>query len=207
MMTSFWLAAHPLVLASRSAGRRKILESAGIPLICTPSDIDERAVEAGVDGHVPISPQTIAVELARVKAVDVSRRHAGAFVLGCDQVLSCEGQIFHKATSIDQARAQLGRLAGRRHLLHSAAVLVKDGVEHGRVCDHAVLHMRPVSNQFIESYIRLELQILLTTVGGYEVEGLGIHLFESIEGGHSTVIGLPLIPVLDMLRDKGLLMR
>ena len=204
---SLWCAQAPLILASRSSGRRMVLESAGIPVRCVPADIDERAVERSMEASHRTDTKALSLALAKEKALAVSRRFPEDFVLGCDQVLSCDGRILHKATGLTEAREQLAKLSGRTHELHSAAALMKAGELVATAVDKASMLMRHLSAAFLDAYVELQQDVVLSTVGGYAIESAGSQLFASIRGDHFTIVGIPLLPVLDALRDQGLLRR
>ena len=197
-----WLAAVPLVLASRSAVRRTLLEAAGIPVEICPADIDERGVEAGAPLQAPVA---IATLLAREKASVIAGRNRGRLVLGADQTLSLDGRRFTKPADRAAARAQLRALSGRTHELYSAIVFVQDGVvlfEHVGV---ARLTMRAVSDRFLGDYLDAAGDAATASVGAYQLEGFGIQLFERLDGDYFTVLGLPLLTALDFLRRHGCL--
>ncbi|MCJ2006486.1 Maf family protein [Methylobacterium sp. J-092] len=209
--SSPWLGSAPLLLASTSPTRRMLLESAGLAVETTAPGVDERAVEAACAGPDPgtssgtLSPEALALRLAEAKAVAVAGRHPGRVVVGADQVLACDGAVFHKPAGLDAARAQLARLAGRTHLLHAAVALAQDGAVESFV-ETVRLTLRPLDPQAIATYVALAgAERVRASVGGYQLEGLGIHLFERVEGDHSTILGLPLLPLLARLRAKGLL--
>ncbi|CAO4148370.1 Maf family protein [Methylorubrum aminovorans] len=199
--TPLWLAPAPLLLASASATRRDLLTGAGLPVETAPARIDERALEAEGGEIVPVD---LARRLARAKAEEVAARHPGRVVIGADQVLECEGRIFHKPADLAAAHAHLARLQGRTHQLHSAVAILRDGRAEGFV-ETARLTMRPLDAEAIDAYLRLAGAAVTTSVGAYQLEGLGIHLFERVEGDHSTILGLPLTPLLARLRGMGLL--
>jgi septum formation protein len=201
-MASLWTGTDPLLLASTSATRRALLESAGLAVETQAPGVDERAIEAAVEEKA-LGPADLARHLAAEKALAVSRRHPGRLVLGADQVLDRGGIVAHKPENRDVARAQLRTLAGRTHALHSAGVLAEGGVVVDSFLDTARLVMRPLSEEAIETYLDLAGSDVLKSVGVYQVEGLGIHLFERIEGDHSTILGLPLLPLLASLRRLG----
>ncbi len=197
-----WLAPVPLVLASRSAVRRTLLEAAGIPVEICPADIDERGVEAGAPLQAPVA---IAALLAREKAALIAERNRGRLVLGADQTLSLDGRRFTKPADRAAARAQLRALSGRTHELYSAIAFVQDGVvlfEHVGV---ARLTMRAVSDQFLDDYLDAAGDAATASVGAYQLEGFGIQLFERLDGDYFTVLGLPLLTALDFLRRHGCL--
>jgi septum formation protein len=197
-----WLNAAPLVLASRSTVRRTMLEAAGVPIETCPADIDERSVEAAAPLQAPVA---IAALLARQKASVIAGRNPGRLVLGADQTLSLEGRRFAKPADRATARAQLRALSGRTHELYSAIAFVQDGsvlFEHVGV---ARLTMRAFSDRFLEDYLDAVGDAATASVGAYQLEGLGIELFERLDGDYFTVLGLPLLTVLDFLRRHGCL--
>jgi septum formation protein len=198
----FWRERDPLVLASRSSARRALLEAAGIPLELHPADLDERALERGAS----LAPGAVAQFLSREKAAAVSRARPGRLVLAADQVASLGAQRFSKPADRAIARAQLSMLSGRSHELHSAITFAQDETvlfEHVQV---ARLTMRPLSEAFLDAYLDAAGSAVTASVGAYQVEGLGIQLFEHIEGDYFTVLGLPLISALDFLRRRGCLL-
>jgi len=200
-MASPWLGPDPLLLASASPTRRLLLESAAIPVETRAADIDERALEARCAG---LAPADLALHLARAKAESVAARHPGRIVLGADQVLDLDGTVFHKPADGASARAQLARLSGRTHALHSAVVLA--GAVEDAFVETARLTLRPLDERAIAAYVDCAgAERVRASVGGYQLEGPGIHLFESVAGDHSTVLGLPLLPLLARLRAAGLL--
>ena len=197
-----WLAAAPLVLASRSAVRRTLLEAAGVPVEISPADIDERGVETSAPLQAPVA---IAALLAREKATVIAERNRGRLVLGADQTLSLDGRRFTKPADRAAARAQLRALSGRSHELYSAIAFVRDDVvlfEHVGV---ARLTMRTVSDRFLDDYLDAVGDAATASVGAYQLEGVGIQLFERLDGDYFTVLGLPLLTALDFLRRHGCL--
>lgn len=201
-MTTLWTASAPLLLASTSATRRMLLESVGLTVETEAPGVDERAIEASVEERA-LGPADLALHLAAEKALAVSRRHPDRIVLGADQVLDLGGVVAHKPGDRETARAQLRALSDRRHALHSAGALVQGGALVDSFVDTAHLAMRPLSDEAIETYLDLAGPDILRTVGVYQVEGIGIHLFERVEGQHSTILGLPLLPFLASLRRLG----
>jgi septum formation protein len=199
---SLWLADRPLLLASKSASRRLLLQGAGIPIEVLAADIDERAIEAeaGVG-----DPSAVATLLAREKAVAVSVQQPGRLVLGADQTLALGQRRFSKPADRAAARDQLKVLRGQTHALHSAVAIVRDGGLLFEHCAVARLTMRAFSDKFLESYLDAAGEAVTASVGAYQVESVGVQLFERIEGEHSTILGLPLLPVLDALRREGAL--
>jgi septum formation protein len=198
---SLWLPAEPLVLASSSAIRREMLAAAGIPLQVIPADIDERAIEAK---SVPGDGREAAVLLAREKARAV-KVSPGQFVVGADQTLALGRARFTKPSDRDAAREQLHALGGRTHELHSAVAVARDNRVVFSHVDTAKLTMRTLSDRFLEAYLDAAGDAVTTSVGGYQLEKLGIHLFEKIEGDHFTILGLPLFALLNFLRREGCL--
>ncbi|CAM2938420.1 septum formation inhibitor nucleotide-binding protein Maf [Komagataeibacter xylinus NBRC 15237] len=194
----------PIVLASRSGARRALVESAGLSARFMAADVDEHAIRAAMlaAGH---DASAAALELARAKAraVEVAPR---TVVIGADQILSCGEEWFDKPADRNTARAQLRRLRGRAHVLHTAVCLLRDGHEvwHHVACP--VLHMRAFSETFLEWYLAAEGEAILSCVGCYRLEGRGIQLFSRIEGEQSAIMGLPLLPLLAALRGQDIIL-
>jgi septum formation protein len=197
-----WLAAAPLVLASKSIIRRTLLETAGVPTEVCPADLDERAIAARAPLQAPVA---IAALLAREKAAVVSQARPGRLVLGADQTLSLDGARFTKPPDRAAARAQLRSLSGRTHELYSAVAFVRDDAVLFEHVGAARLTMRAFSDRFLDDYLDAVGDAATTSVGAYQLEGLGIQLFERIDGDYFTVLGLPLITALDFLRRHGCL--
>jgi septum formation protein len=199
-----WLSEQPLVLASGSAIRRNILIDAGIVVEVVPADLDERLVEQRA---ATSDAGQVAGLLAREKARNVAGRIPGRLVLGADQTLTLGGRRFSKPTGRAAAREQLAALRGRTHELISAIAFVRDGeavFEHREV---AQLTMRRFTDEFLEAYLDAMGVAVTTSVGAYQLEKIGIQLFERIDGDHFAVLGLPVLPVLRFLREDGLLAR
>jgi septum formation protein len=195
---ALWLAPQPLVLASRSDVRGKILASAGLRFEIRPSVVDERAIE----GQAGISdPVHVARHLAHAKASAVAVGLPGRVVLGADQTLARGAKRFTKPTNSNAASEQLRDLRGRTHELHSALALVRDGTLLFSCVDTARLTMRNFSDRYLKDYLDLAGDATLKSVGGYQLEGIGIHLFERVEGDYFTILGLPLLPLLAYLRQ------
>ena len=194
-----WLARQPLVLASKSDIRGKILAAAGLRFEIRPAHIDERAVEA----KAGVSDAAAAARiLASAKALAVSATRPGQPVLGADQTLARGTARFSKPKDRAGAAEQLQALRGRTHELHSAVALVQDGKVLFDCVDIARLTMRDVSDRFIDDYLDMAGEAALTSVGGYQLEGIGVHLFERVEGDYFTILGLPLLPLLAFLRQN-----
>lgn len=196
-----------LILASKSASRRAMLDAAGVAYDSIPADIDERAVEAGLAGAAPAE---VAEALSVAKAAAVAGLHPQALVLGSDSLVVCEGRRFDKPRSAAEAGEHLRFFSGRVMELHSAAALVRaDSSGAGCVWSHASLarlHVRPLSEDFIHHYLALEWPAIGHTVGAFRIEGPGVQLFSAIEGDQFTVLGMPLLPLLEALRDEGVLL-
>jgi septum formation protein len=194
---ALWLPAEPLVLASKSAVRRMVLEAAGIPVEAVPADIDERGLEAR---RPAAGPGEVALMLAREKAKAVAATLPGRVVVGADQTLALGTRRFSKPADAAAARAQLTALRGRTHELHSAVAVVRDGTVAHETVAVARLTMREFSDSFLDRYLAEAGPAVTASVGGYQLERLGIHLFDQVEGDHFTVLGLPLLPLLGFLR-------
>jgi nucleoside triphosphate pyrophosphatase len=197
-----WLAKEPLVLASASKVRRGIVLAAGIPLEAIPADIDERRM---VERSGLTDAGRIAALLAREKALAIAARLPDRLVLGADQTLALDSRVFSKPQDITGARAQLEVLRGKTHALHAAIAVMRGAsvlFEHHAI---ARLTMRHFSDVFLDTYLAAAGTAVTASVGAYQLEKLGIHLFEEIAGDHFTILGLPLLPFLDFLRRSGFL--
>lgn len=191
-----------LILASRSAARRAMLENAGVAFEARAADVDEAAIKAA---STDLDPVALAVRLAEAKALAVSRDDPDAWVLGSDQTLAFDGGLVSKAASLEAARDRLKAMRGRTHTLHSGAALATKGQVVWSGADTARMKMRDVSDAFLETYLAAEGEALLSCVGAYRLEGMGSQLFEAVEGDFFTVLGLPLWPVLAELRRAGVI--
>ncbi|MCI5077525.1 Maf-like protein [Oricola sp.] len=191
-----------LLLASTSPFRAAILKHAGVAFRAEGAEIDERSVEAPLL-EADATPEDIAAVLAEAKAQDVSERNPGALVLGGDQTLSLEGDLFHKPAEMAEARRNLLCFSGKTHQLWSALALVRDGETIWRHVSVAQMSVRPLSPAFIGRYLASVGDAALASVGCYQYEGEGIQLFEKTEGDYFTIIGLPLLPLLAELRRLG----
>lgn len=192
--------AHPIILASASAIRRQMLEAAGVPVSVIPAAVDERPIQMSYTGT---NPAGIAGALARLKAEAVSRLHPEALVIGADQVLAHNNAVFQKPADLVQARLHLTWLCGQTHELHSAVAIAQDGAVVWGSIDSARLTMRAFSDAFLDAYIARAGPRICASVGAYELEGQGVQLFERIEGDYFTILGLPLLALLNELRLRG----
>jgi septum formation protein len=197
---ALWRGVEPLVLASTSAVRQAMLRAAGVPFDVHPAQIDERAVERDTGAK---EAGEVASLLAHAKAAAVAARMPGRLVLGADQTLALGARRFSKPADQVEARDQLRGLSGHTHELHSAIALVRDEALVFAHVDVARLTMRALSDDFLTRYLDTMGSAVTRSVGGYQLEGLGIHLFERIDGDHFTILGLPLLPLLTHLRQTG----
>ena len=196
---ALWRNAEPLVLASKSTARLSLLAGAGIAVEVLPADIDERGIEAKAASQ---SAGSVAALLAREKARVVGAQRPGRLVLGADQTLTLGDRRFSKPTDHTAAAEQLRALRGKTHSLHSAVALMRDGRVLFEHCDEARLTVRPFSEEFLAQYLAAAGDIVLASVGAYQLEKAGIQLFERVEGDYFTILGLPLLPLLDFLRRE-----
>jgi septum formation protein len=194
-----------IILASTSRARREMLAGAGVPYTVEAADVDEAAIRAELLSKGKVAATHVAKVLARAKAETVSARYHGALVIGADQVLALGEEILSKAADADAARAALLKLRGKTHELHSAVAFAVDGKEAWSHVATARLTMRPFSEAFLDDYLIRAGDRVTQSVGAYELEGLGIQLFEHIEGDYFTILGLPLLPVLAELRAREVL--
>ena len=195
-----------LILASGSPFRKQLMEAAGLTFDAEPARIDEREIEAPLilSGA---APDVVAAALAQAKAKDVANRNTQAYVIGSDQVMSMDGRLFHKCTSVEMAREQLWSMRGKTHRLSSAISIVRQGEEVWNHVSIADLTFRDFTETFLDSYIANAGSKVLLTVGAYSYEGLGQQLFEKVEGDFFTIIGLPMLPLLAALRDLAIIPR
>jgi septum formation protein len=196
-----WLGKFPLILASQSSARKLLLANAGLEFKAITADIDERGIQAasGLSG-----PRDIGLLLAREKAKAVSAHHPGSYVIGADQTLALGNRLFNKPAGRAQAMAQLHELAGKSHELNSAVAVAHDGKIIFEDVSVARMTMRQMSEAELEAYLDAAGDAVTSSVGAYQLESLGIHLFERIEGDHFTILGLPLLPLLAFLRHERL---
>jgi septum formation protein len=199
---TLWRGKTPLILASQSRARQALLTQAAIDFKAVPAELDERALQqtSGLS-----APGEIAAHLARAKALAVSSRQPGGYVIGADQTLALGTRLFSKPAGRAQAAEQLRALAGRSHELHSAVAVARDREILFEEVATARMTMRRLGEAEIETYLDQAGEVVSTSVGAYQLEGLGVHLFERIEGDHFTILGLPLLPLLAFLRSERLL--
>jgi septum formation protein len=203
-MTSFLQAGRPpLILASASKSRARMLEAAGLSFIVEPPGLDEAAMRQAVSGE--LNPHDVAEVLARTKAEAVSDLARKAYVIGADQVLACGETVFSKPDSMEAARRQLLDLSGKKHTLHTAVAVATNGETIWAETTVATLTMRKLSPAFIGRYLAATGEEVLSSVGAYQIESLGVQLFEAIDGDYFSILGLPLIPLLDTLRREGVI--
>jgi septum formation protein len=197
-------AAAAVVLASASPVRAALLRAAGVPLTVDVAAIDEAEVKTSLR-TARAEPAAIAEALAELKAQRVAHRHPGSLTIGADQVLECDGMLFDRPSDLAAARSQLLALRGRDHRLVSAVVLMRDGRRVWHHADRANLKMRNFSTAFLDRYLQSAGDAALSSVGAYQLEGIGAQLFAAIDGDYFTILGLPLLPLLDILREHGIL--
>jgi len=193
-----------LVLASGSRIRADLMRNAGLSIEVDPADVDERAVEAPLLG-AGFPPEDLAAVLAEAKANEVSGRRQGDLVVGADQILAFDGERRTKPEDMEAARRQLLAFSGETHELHSAVAISRDGEAVWRHVSTARLTMRDLSPQFIGHYLAAAGDAVLSSVGAYQLEGLGVQLFERIDGDYFTILGLPMLPLLGELRSLGVI--
>jgi len=199
---TLWRAANPLILASQSRARKILLANAGLAFEAVPAEIDERAVQ---QGSKLSAPGDVAALLAREKARWVSLRKAGHYVVGADQTLALGSRLFNKPDGRAAAAEQLRALAGQTHELYSAIAVALDGKIIFETVVIARMSMRQLGGDDIRLYLEEAGEAVTTSVGAYQLEGLGVHLFERIEGDHFTILGLPLLPLLGFFRRERLI--
>ena len=205
-MSSFLQSGRPpLILASTSKSRARVLEAAGLAFIVEPPGLDETVMLQAVSGERLLGPHDVAEVLARAKAEAVSELARQAYVIGGDQVLALGDTIFSKPDSMEAARRQLLDLSGKTHTLHTAVAVATDGATIWAETTIASLTMRKLSPQFIGRYLAAAGEEVLSSVGAYQLESLGVQLFDKIDGDYFSILGLPLIPLLDTLRREGVI--
>jgi septum formation protein len=205
-MSSFLQAGRPpLILASGSKSRARLLEAAGLAFVVEPPGLDEAVMREAVSGEGALTPHDIAEVLARAKAEAVSDLARKAYVIGGDQVLALGNTIFSKPDSMEAARRQLLDLSGKTHTLHTSVAVATNGEAIWAETTIATLTMRKLSPEFIGRYLAAADEEVLGSVGAYQLEGLGVQLFDTIDGDYFSILGLPLIPLLDTLRREGVI--
>ena len=193
------LTSQPVVLASGSATRRAMLENAGLDLVIDVPNVDESEIKEAFRAEgLPVD--AVAEALAELKAARVSRRHGLLYTVAADQMLECDGEWFDKPTSREEARQTLRKLSGKAHHLISCAVVMRNGERLWHHIDRARLMVRSLSDDFIEAYLDQVGEAAYSSVGAYQLEGLGAQLFVSVQGDHFTILGMPLLPFLQFLR-------
>ncbi|MEM0985690.1 MAG: Maf family protein [Pseudomonadota bacterium] len=193
----------PLTLASASKSRQALLAAAGVDAAAMPSRVDEDVAKAGMrEQGVSVAAQAMA--LAELKAKDISKAHSG-LVIGGDQMLGLGDRAFDKPKSVEEARGHLEALSGQSHRLETALVVCEHEEVVWRHLSRPKLTMRPLSSSFIDRYLDEVGDRVLSTVGGYQLESLGVQLFSEIEGDYFSILGLPLLPLLEFLRQRGVL--
>jgi len=196
--------ADPVILASGSPVRRMLLENAGVPFTVSTRAVDEAAIRDALKAE-GASAADCALALAELKAQRVSHAEPGALVIGCDQMLECNGVWFEKPVDRDHARAHLQALSGRTHSLFAGLVVCKSGQRLWHHVARADLAVRPLGPDFIEGYLDRTGDAVLGSVGAYQLEGEGAQLFSRIDGDFFTILGLPLLPLLEFLRVRGVM--
>lgn len=191
-----------LILASASPSRRALLANAGLPFDVEPAGIDEDEVKRSLGSRS--APQELASMLAEMKAVKVSSRHPEAMVVGADSTLACNGRLFDKPPTLDAARKQLLALRGQTHELFSSVVVARGGARLWHWSERARLTMRSFNESFLDAYLARAGDDVLASVGAYQLEGLGAHLFTRVDGDYFTILGLPLLPLLSFLAGHGI---
>jgi septum formation protein len=199
---TIWRGEQPLILASQSSARQLLLKNADIPFTAIPADIDERGIQQASGLK---APGDIAALLAKEKALFVSAKNPGRYIVGADQTLALGDRLFSKPSGREQAAEQLLSLAGHTHELHSAIAVARDGETLFADVSVARMTMRAMDEAAITAYLDAAGAAVTTSVGAYQLESLGVHLFERIEGDHFTILGLPLLPLLGFLRSAHLI--
>ncbi|WP_310621954.1 Maf family nucleotide pyrophosphatase [Flexibacterium corallicola] len=190
-----------LILASASKIRGELLKNAGLTFKTDPAQVDERELEKPLL-EANASPEGLAAALARAKALEVSSRNEGSMVIGADQILAFEGNRLTKPENMAAARSQLEKFSGKSHRLYSAVCVVRNGETLWETVTYADLHVRDLSANFLDWYLEAAGNDILSSVGAYQLEAVGLQLFEKIEGDYFTILGLPLLPLLSFLRQN-----
>ena len=193
-----------VILASGSAGRRMLLENAGVPFRVEIPDVDERTIEAAIEDS-GATPAELALILAEAKAIEVSLRFPDVIVIAADQTMNMGDRLFHKPADMDEARRNLIALSGNTHELNSAVVVAENGTAPWSHVDTAYMTMREFSPAYVGRYLSAVGDAALKSVGSYQIEGMGAQLFDTAEGSYFTIVGLPLLPLLQVLREYGVI--
>lgn len=201
-MSGFWLHEKPLILASQSAARKKLLSHAGFLFEAIPAQVDEHEIKSA---HPEMAAADLAILLATQKALKVSAERPEQYVLGSDQTLQCDGKILSKPGSREGLRVQIAFLAGQTHELHSAAALVFDRRVLFTCVTTATITMRTLSTEAADTYVRETPSAVVESVGGYQLEAHGLHLFNKVEGDYWTILGMPMLAICHKMRERGLL--
>jgi septum formation protein len=189
-----------IVLASQSQIRRQLLTAAGVTFVVATSPLDEAALQAD---HQHLNPKELALALAKAKAAAFVPKDTNDIIIGVDQTFELDGQVFHKPKSCVQAKQQLQHISGRTHCLHTAYAMFRNQQQIAGHCETATLTMRTFSDDFIDRYLASTSDSILTSVGCYQLEGLGIQLMQDIKGDYFSILGLPLLRLLAHLRQHG----
>ncbi len=192
-----------IILASKSVHRQELLKNAGVKFIAQSADIDEREVETPLI-EAGLSGEDIAEVLAIAKATEISKNNVDSYVIGCDQTLSFEGELLHKVKDIQEAQRRLLQLSGKKHQLNAAVALVRNSEVLWSHVEVATITFRKLDPGFIGRHLSGAGEKVLSSVGAYQIEGLGVQLFEKVEGDYFSIIGLPVLPLLAELRKLGL---
>ena len=196
----------PIILASASKSRQMMLTNAGLDFTCQPADIDEDAIKQSFLGHSDdVEPGDLAMLLAMTKANAISESNRSSLVIGADQLLLFEGEVMSKAPNMEAARDHLLRFRGKAHVLEGAVCCVRNGETVWSYSDRATMHVRNFSPEFLGRYLAGAGEKVLASVGCYQLEGEGVQLFDKIEGDFFTILGLPMLPLLEFLRSDGVL--
>ena len=193
-----------IILASKSIARRRILGNAGVTFRWLDANIDESYIKERALNNTQ-SPELISLELAEAKAKFIADRHPDSIIIGCDQLLCLDGKIYDKPTNLNEAVSHLHAFRSRTHKLIAGVVIIKGGDLIWSHVDEANMEVRDLSDNFIDSYIMSEGENLMSSVGAYRLEGLGAQIFKRIDGDYFTILGLPLLPLLEELRNQGVL--
>jgi len=190
-----------IILASGSRIRAQMLRDAGVPFEIVPSDVDEAVIKEKSTGAGD-DLRDIAMRLAEAKALSVSRKNEDAYVIGADQVLGLDGKLYDKPVDMDEARARLKEFSGRTHTLYSAACIARGGDVMWQVIDYPTLTMCTLSDEAVDKYLMEAGEDILSSVGAYQLEGVGARLFHQVHGNYFSILGLPLLPLLAFLREQ-----